>query len=59
MPSYSLTHLADAAVLRGLTTLVAQDRATTAALLAPLAEVDARKLEMPSQVWSVDPALPT
>ena len=48
MPRYSLTHLADAALLKGLTTLVAQDRAITAALLAHLAEVDARKLCLPA-----------
>ncbi len=53
MPSYSLTHLADAALLRGLTTLVAQDRATTAALLAHLAEVDARKLYLPAAYSSL------
>ncbi len=53
MPSYSLTHLADAAVLRGLTTLVAQDRATTAALLAHLAEVDARKLYLSAAYHSM------
>ncbi len=48
MPSYSLTHLADAALLRGLSTLVAQDRITTAELLAHLAEVDVRELYLPA-----------
>ncbi len=48
MPSYSLSHLADAALLRGLSTLVAQDRITTAELLAHLAEVDARQLHLPA-----------
>ena len=48
MPSYSLTHLADAALLRDLTTLVAKDRITTAELLAHLAEVDARQLYLPA-----------
>jgi hypothetical protein len=45
---YSLTHVPDPALLRGLRTLVAQDRATTAMLLAHLAEVDARKLYVPA-----------
>src|SRR5438093_7429749 len=40
MPAYKLTHLSDAALLRDLAALVAQDRTTTAALLAHLAEVD-------------------
>ena len=48
MPSYTLTHLADAALLRDLTTLVAKDRITTAELLAHLAEVDARQLYLPA-----------
>ena len=46
-PSHSLTHLADHVLLRDLATLVAQDRTTTAAMLAHLAEVDARKLFLP------------
>jgi hypothetical protein len=41
---YSLAHLADQALLRDLASLVAQDRATTADLLAHIAEVDARRL---------------
>ena len=40
----SLTHLSDPTLLRDLTALVAQDRVTTATLLAHLAEVDARRL---------------
>ena len=44
MRAYMLTHLSDATLLRDLTELVAQDRTTTAALLAHVAEVDARKL---------------
>src|SRR5262245_15877987 len=44
MSKYSLTHLSDGNLLRDLTALVARDRATTAELLAHLAEVDARKL---------------
>jgi len=45
---YVVEHLGDAALLNALSTLVAQDRATTAALLAHLAEVDARKLYLPA-----------
>ena len=44
MSRYSLSHLADRALLRDLASLVAQDRATTADLLAHIAEVDARRL---------------
>ncbi len=47
MKSYSLSHLADHILLRDLATLVCQDRATTAALLAHVAEVDERKLYLP------------
>jgi hypothetical protein len=46
--SYSLSHLADQTLLRDLAALVARDRATTAALLAHLAEVDARRLYLPA-----------
>ena len=48
MKSYSLTHLADHALLRDLAALVAQDRTTTADLLAHLAEVDERRLYLPA-----------
>ena len=48
MRTYSLAHLSDRDLLRGLASLVAQDRATTAVLLAHLAEVDARKLYLPA-----------
>ena len=48
MNRYSLTHVPDPALLRGLRALVAQDRATTAMLLAHLAEVDARRLYAPA-----------
>ena len=48
MNHYSLTHVSDPALLRELRTLVAQDRATTALLLAHLAEVDARRLYAPA-----------
>ena len=44
MSRYSLSHLADQALLRDLASLVARDRATTADLLAHIAEVDARRL---------------
>jgi 5-methylcytosine-specific restriction endonuclease McrA len=46
--SYSLSHLTDSVLLRDLTTLCRRDRATTAVLLAHLAEVDARKLYLPA-----------
>jgi 5-methylcytosine-specific restriction endonuclease McrA len=44
MRAYKLTHLSDAVLLRDLSALVAQDRTTTAMLLAHIAEVDARRL---------------
>jgi hypothetical protein len=46
--SYTLSHLTDPALLRDLVALVAQDRNTTASMLAHLAEVDARKLYLPA-----------
>jgi len=48
MRSYSLTHLSDAVLIRDLTSLIAQDRVTTAAVLAHIAEVDARRLYAPA-----------
>jgi 5-methylcytosine-specific restriction endonuclease McrA len=48
MKSYSLLHLEDHVLLRDLATLVSQDRATTATLLAHIAEVDERKLYRPA-----------
>ena len=48
MPRYSLSQLADHVLLRDLAALVAQERTTTAALLAHLAEVDERKLYLPA-----------
>src|SRR6185503_15951772 len=48
MSAYSLTHLSDREVLDHLTALVAADQQTTAALLAHLAEVDARALYLPA-----------
>ncbi|HEU4333742.1 MAG TPA: hypothetical protein VFT32_04550 [Candidatus Eisenbacteria bacterium] len=44
----SLTHLSDDALLRELARLVAHDRVTTAALIAHMAEVDARRLYAPA-----------
>jgi hypothetical protein len=45
---YSLSHLSDRTLLRDLATLVTRDHATTAELLAHLAEVDARRLYLPA-----------
>jgi len=46
--AYSLSHIPDPVLLRDLAALVARDRATTATLLAHLAEVDARRLYLPA-----------
>jgi hypothetical protein len=55
MNSYSLTHLDDDSLLRNIASIVARDRATTAALLAHIAEIDARKAYraagFPSMFW--------
>ncbi len=51
--NYRLSHLADGALLRDLKSLVAQDRATTAAMLAHLGEVDSRKLYVPAGYHSM------
>jgi hypothetical protein len=48
MRAYSLTHLSDPELLKGLTSMVARDRATTATLLAHIAEFDARRLYLPA-----------
>src|SRR5437867_2932282 len=48
MCTYSLSHLSDSALLRDLAALVAHDRATTAVLLAHVAEVDERRLYLPA-----------
>ncbi len=48
MRPYSLSHLSDGRLLHGLKSLVARDRTVTAALLAHVAEVDARKLYLPA-----------
>jgi 5-methylcytosine-specific restriction endonuclease McrA len=47
MRDYSLTHLSDDVLLRDLTVLIAQEHGTFAAVLAHLAEVDARRLYAP------------
>lgn len=44
MSGYSLSHVKDHLLLRDLTELTARDRATTALLVAHIAEVDARRL---------------
>src|ERR1043166_8516458 len=44
MNFYSLSHVSNAALLRDLATSVKQDRATTATMLAQIAEVDERQL---------------
>jgi hypothetical protein len=48
MPTYALRHLGDGALVCATRELVAQDRSLTAALLAHLAEVDARRLYVPA-----------
>ena len=48
MTRYALAHLTDSALLRELHSLVAQDRATTALLIAHLGETDARRLYAPA-----------
>ncbi len=48
MSIYALSHLSDSTLLSDLAALVARDRATTAALLAHLAEVDERRLYLPA-----------
>src|SRR5213078_4014431 len=48
MRDFSLTHLSDAVLIRDLAALIAHDRVTTAAVLAHIAEVDARRLYAPA-----------
>ena len=48
MHRFSLSHLADNVLLRELTALARQDRATQAALLAHIAEADVRRLYAPA-----------
>jgi len=47
MPNYSLSHVSDRDLLQLLASLLRRDRATTAAILACIAEVDARRLYLP------------
>ena len=53
MRTYSLSHLGDGTLLSQLKALVAQDRVTTAELLAHIAEVDERKLYLPAAYSSM------
>src|SRR5438876_981431 len=48
MRTYSLSHMSDHDLLRGLASLVAQDCTMTAELLAHIAEVETRKLYLPA-----------
>ena len=48
MHAYSLAHLNDRDLLRSLTTVVAQERGSTAVVLAHIAEVDGRRLYLPA-----------
>jgi hypothetical protein len=47
MRDYTLTHLSDAALLRGLTVRATRDRELTAMLLAYIAEADSRRAYVP------------
>src|SRR5436309_3522867 len=47
MRIHSLKHLADETLIRDLTALVANDRTTTAVLVAHIAEMDVRRLFRP------------
>src|SRR5204863_6579006 len=53
MQRYSLSHLSDQALGRDLATLVAQERAATADVVAHIAEFDARKLYLPAAYSSM------
>ncbi len=48
MRAYSLSHLSDPELIRGLSTAVAQHHITTATLLAYIAEMDGRRLYLPA-----------
>src|SRR6476646_4524223 len=48
MRAYSLSHLSDPELIRGLSSAVAQHHAATAKLLAYVAEVDDRQLYLPA-----------
>ena len=49
MSAYSLSHLSNRKLLRDLVAFIAQDRTAAAALLAHLAEADARRLDVPGR----------
>jgi hypothetical protein len=53
MREYSLSHLSDDVLVRDCVALVTKDRALTAALLAHLAEIDARRLFLPKAYSSM------
>lgn len=53
MHAYALDHIPDNTLLADLAALVATDRRTTAALLAHIAEVDARELFLPAACSSM------
>ena len=53
MREYTLAHLSDAVLLRDLAALAAEERVTTATLLAHIAEVDARRLYVPAGYTSM------
>jgi hypothetical protein len=53
MPAYALSHVSNERLLADLVALVATDRQTTAALLAHLAEVEARELFLPEACTSL------
>src|SRR5436309_11293623 len=48
MSGYSLSHVSDPDLARELASLAAQDRSTTAAFLARIAEFDGRRLYLPA-----------
>jgi len=48
MHTYALSHLKDAVLLRDLDALVSRERGALAAVIAHLAEVDARRLYLPA-----------
>ena len=48
MRTYNLSRVSDAALVRKLTVLLAEERIKMAAVLALLAEVDARRLYLPA-----------
>src|SRR5829696_546690 len=53
MPTFTLEHVSDAALMAELSALVVTDRRTTASLLAHLAEVEVRELFLPAACSSM------